>query len=131
MADAPAPAPALGQIGWVDLTVPNADAVRKFYEHVTGWTAVPLSMGDHNDYCMTPAGSGKPVAGVCHALGQNAGLPPVWLIYITVADLDESIRRCEATGGKLRAPIRVAAGMGRYCIIEDPAGAVAALFQAE
>src|SRR3954452_2767311 len=123
--------PDIGQIGWIDLTVPGAETVRAFYEHVTGWTASPVSMGDHTDYCMTPAGGNKPVAGVCHALGQNAAVPPVSLIYINVADLDESIRRCTDSGGKVRVAERRIAGSGRFCVIEDPAGAVAALFQAE
>ena len=123
------PALAPGQIGWIDLTVPNAEVVRAFYEQVTGWTASPVSMGDHNDYCMNPAGAGKPVAGVCHSLGENAAMPPVWMIYITVANLDESIRRCEELGGKIRVAERRIAGMGRFCVIEDPAGAVAALYQ--
>ena len=123
-------APPRGQIAWIDLTVPNAEDVRAFYERVTGWTASPVAMGDHNDYCMNAAGSDRPVAGVCHALGENAGMPPVWMIYITVANLDESIRRCEEGGGKVRVPERRIANMGRFCVIEDPAGAVAALFQA-
>jgi predicted enzyme related to lactoylglutathione lyase len=124
-------APAIGQISWVDLTVPNATAVRDFYKQVTGWTPTTFSMGDHDDYCMNPPGAEKPVAGICHALGENAGLPPVWLIYITVADLDESLRHCTASGGKLRMAARSIPGMGRFCVIEDPAGAVAALFQPE
>ena len=124
-------APPVGQIGWIDLTVPNADAVREFYADVTGWTATSLSMGDYDDYCMTPPGGDKPVAGVCHARGANASAPPVWMIYIMVTDLDESVRRCEARGGKLRSPIREMPGSGRYCIIEDPAGAVAGLFQSQ
>ena len=123
------PAPSVGEIGWVDLTVPNADAVRDFYEHVTGWTATPFTMGDYSDYCMNPPTGDKPVAGVCHARGQNAGLPPVWIIYIMVADLDESIRRCLEHGGKLLSPERAIPDSGRYCIIQDPAGAIAGLFQ--
>src|SRR4051812_38158475 len=95
-------AAALGQIDWIDLTTPNAEAVRAFYEHVTGWTASPVSMGDYQDYCMIPAGGDKPVAGICHALGENGALPPAWLIYITVVDLDESVRRCADRGGKVR-----------------------------
>src|ERR1041384_4525221 len=81
--------PGVGQIGWIDLTVPDAESVRAFYEHVTGWTSSPISMGDHNDYCMGPADAEKPLAGICHALGENASMPPVWMIYIMVADLDE------------------------------------------
>jgi predicted enzyme related to lactoylglutathione lyase len=53
----------------------------------------------------------------------------VWLIYITVADLDEAMRRCQERGGKVRVPAKDMGGQGRYAIIEDPAGAVAALFE--
>src|SRR5262249_19690384 len=119
----------LGQIGWVDLTVPDADAVRDFYQHVTGWTPSPVDMGGYQDYCMNPAGTEGPVAGICHARAANAGLPPVWLIYVNVPDLDESLRQCLARGGKLRSQPRSMGAQGRYCVIEDPAGAVAALFE--
>jgi predicted enzyme related to lactoylglutathione lyase len=125
------PVPPVGQIGWIDLTVSDADALRDFYADVTGWTVTPLSMGDYNDYCVSPPGADKPVAGVCHARGENAKVPPVWIIYIMVADLDESVRRCLARGGKVRVAERVMPGSGRFCIIEDPAGAVAGLFQAQ
>jgi len=123
-----AAAPAPGQIGWIDLTVPDAVRVRSFYERVAGWTAIAFPMGDHDDYCMNPPGGAEPVAGICHAMGQNATLPPVWLIYITVTDLNESMRRCAEEGGKIRVPVRDTP-MGRFCVIEDPAGAVAALFE--
>jgi hypothetical protein len=33
-------------------------------------------MGTHNDFNMLRPGSGKPVAGICHARGPNANLPP-------------------------------------------------------
>jgi uncharacterized protein len=125
---AAAPTLVPGQIGWIDLTVPNAEAVREFYQHVAGWSASPISMGDHNDYCMIPAGGGAPIGGICHALGENAGQPPVWMIYITVSDLEASIRQVEQRGGKIRVPIRKAGG-GRFCVIEDPAGAIAGLYQ--
>ena len=118
--------PKLGTVGWVDLTVPNADEVRDFYAGVVGWKPEALSMGDYSDYVMTTDGAG--VAGVCHARGLNAGLPPVWLVYFQVADVDESIRVCLEKGGKVIAPIRSMGPNGRYCVIQDPAGAVAALF---
>ncbi|MGH9367705.1 MAG: VOC family protein, partial [Thermoanaerobaculia bacterium] len=71
----------IGSIGWVDLTVENADAVRDFYRDVTGWTISPVDMGGYSDYCMNEPASGKSVAGVCHARGVNADLPAQWLIY--------------------------------------------------
>ncbi|MEO8369703.1 MAG: VOC family protein [Candidatus Solibacter sp.] len=118
-----------GQIGWIDLTVPDAVALRDFYQSVTGWTPSGVEMGGYQDFCMTPTGEAQPVAGICHARGQNAGLPPGWMVYITVADLDESLRQTLDRGGKV---LRSATGMGdqgRYGIIADPSGAVCALFQ--
>jgi predicted enzyme related to lactoylglutathione lyase len=87
-------------------------------------------MGGYNDYCMHPPGSAEPAAGICHARGGNADLPPVWLIYIQVDDLDESITRCVERGGKLRHAVKSMGDHGRYCVIEDPTGAVAGLFEA-
>jgi uncharacterized protein len=118
-----------GEIGWIDLTVPDAAAVVEFYREVTGWSTSPVDMGGFSDYCMIPAGKDAPVAGICHARGGNADFPPVWLVYITVADVDESVRRCLDRGGKLRLPVKTMTGHGRYCVIEDPAGAIAALFE--
>ncbi len=122
-------APPVGHIGWIDLTVPDAVAVRDFYQSVTGWSASGLDMGGYEDFNMTPPGSEAPVAGVCHARGPNQDLPPVWMIYIMVADIEESVRRCEELGGKVRRGITSMGGMGRFCMIEDPAGAVSALFE--
>ena len=95
--------PAPGRIGCFDLTVADAERVDDFYCQVTGWTASPVDMGGYSDYCLSVP-SGEAVAGVCHARGCTAGLPPVWLIYITVVSLEESLRRCEVSGGKVRTP---------------------------
>ena len=86
-------------------------------------------MGGYQDFCMHPPGEAQPVAGICHARGANSDLPPLWMVYITVADLDESVRNCEELGGKLRRPAESMGRMGRFCVIEDPAGAVCALFE--
>jgi predicted enzyme related to lactoylglutathione lyase len=117
----------IGSIQWRDLTVPAADDVRDFYEAVVGWTSDPLDMGGYSDYCMKNE-EGEVVAGVCHARGVNAGLPAVWLMYITVADLDASMEQVMARGGKVLAGPKTM-GPNRYCVIQDPAGAVAALYQ--
>jgi predicted enzyme related to lactoylglutathione lyase len=120
--------PAPGTVGWIDLTVDDAETVRDFYEAVVGWRPEPLRMGGYDDYNMVPPAIGEPVAGVCHARGGNAGLPPAWLIYIVVADLDASIDACRRRGGELVAGPRSMGG-DRYCVIRDPAGAVAALYE--
>lgn len=120
--------PKTGTIGWTDLTVDNAESLSAFYQQVVGWQASPVDMGGYNDFTMS-AQDGTCVAGVCHAKGNNAGLPAQWLIYINVDNLDASIESCQELGGKVIAPARTLAGQGRYCVIQDPAGAVTALFE--
>ena len=118
---------AIGSIGWIDLTVENAGELRDFYSAVVGWRSSDVDMDGYADFMMAPP-DGDPVAGVCHARGTNAELPPAWLIYIVVADLDESISRCEARGGQVVVGPKNM-GDARYCVIRDPAGAYCALYQ--
>ena len=116
-----------GAIAWIDLTTEDADGIRDFYEKVTGWSHSPVEMGDYQDYCMN-ASDGDTVAGICHARGENAGLPAQWMVYINVKDLDRSIEICRAQGGKvLHGPRNL--GRAKCAVIEDPAGACAALYQ--
>jgi len=122
--------PETGTFGWFDLTVEDAESVRDFYKEVVGWTSSPLSMGDYDDYVMaTP--DGTPVSGVCHARGTNKGLPAQWLLYVNVDDIEASRSACERRGGSLLTPVKHMKGQGSYCVIQDPAGAVMALFQPE
>ncbi len=117
-----------GTITWTDLTVDNAEEMGTFYRQVVGWKTEPVEMKGYRDFAMATPRSGRAIAGVCHARGANAGLPPQWLIYITVDDVDASAARCVELGGTLIAEPRSMGSDGRYCVIQDPAGAVAALF---
>ena len=122
MPSTPPPPPA-GIIAWADLTVPDARRLRDFYQAVCNWTPQPVTMGDYEDYSMLPPGSEKPAAGVCHARGENAQLPPQWLIYVPVENLSASVDACKKLGGKIIAPVP-----GGF-VLQDPAGAVMAIVQ--
>lgn len=120
--------PPVGSVSWIDMTVDDADGLRDFYKAVVGWETDDVSMGDYADYVMKAPASGEGVAGVCHARGSNADLPGGWLIYITVADVEQSAAKASELGGKVIVAPRGLAG-GRFCVIEDPGGAIAALYQ--
>jgi predicted enzyme related to lactoylglutathione lyase len=116
------PSPTVGTIVWQDLTVPDGEALRDFYAAVVGWRHEPVDMGGYADFSMIPPGAEAPVAGVCHARGVNARLPPQWLLYVQVADLDASLAACKQRGG---AVVDGPRGMGerRFAVVRDPAGA--------
>ena len=122
-----------GTVGWIDLTVEDAPRALEFYQAVVGWESSPVPMSEgsgtgYDDWCVLPAGSESPVAGICHARGKNAGLPAAWLVYFVIADLDASIAACLARGGEVVAPPR-SMGSARFAVLRDPAGAAFALFQ--
>jgi len=118
----------VGKIGWLDMTVEDAPAVRDFYKAVVGWKTDEIDMGGYSDYVMKRPASGEGVSGICHARGSNADLPSGWLIYIVVADVEESVAACLTNGGKVIVEPRDLAG-GRFCVIEDPGESIAALYQ--
>ena len=118
----------IGVVGWVDLTVEDAPRVRDFYREVVGFDVDAVDMGGYSDFVMTAPGTGAPTAGVCHARGVNANLPPVWMVYFTVADVDASAARCAELGGEILVGPKDMGDYGRYAVVRDPAGAVAALF---
>ncbi len=122
MAQTPQP----GTIAWLDLTVPDAGSLRDFYQAVTGWRPLPVEMEGYEDYAMQPPGS-EPVAAICHQREANVTLPPVWLVYITVPDMDLALECCRQFGGKVLSETRCT--VGRYAVIEDPAGAALGLYQ--
>lgn len=119
--------PRTGLIKWADLTVANAEAVRDFYSAVVGWNAVGLPVEGREDFLMTHPESGDPAAGICHQAGSLEGIPQQWLVYVTVDDLDDSIAACGEHGGKVVFGPRESETIGRWCVVEDPAGAVMAL----
>jgi len=117
----------IGTIEWLDLTVEDATAVSDFYQSVVGWSKQAVSMRDYDDFNMNLPSSGETIAGVCHARGSNADLPPQWLMYVRVEDSKVSAEKVVELGGEIIQGPRVMAGE-TYFVIRDPAGAILAIY---
>ena len=118
--------PSIGHIEWMDLNVVEASRIKDFYCAVVGWSSSEVDMGTYSDFNINLPGIHATVAGICHERGSNANLPSQWLIYVRVANIKESIAKCEKLGGKLlNGPQRIAGS--NFCVIQDPAGAILAL----
>lgn len=120
--------PTPGTMAWLDLSVDDAAAARDFYASVVGWTAEPTPMDGYDDWTMAGA-DGEAAAGICYARGENAGLPPVWIPYFAVTDLDAAVSAATGAGGTVVAGPQRDGGPG-YAVLRDPAGATFAVFQA-
>jgi len=49
-----------------------------------------------------------------------------WLVYFSVVDCDDAVRRAEALGAEVLVP-PFASPAGRFSVIQDPVGAVLAV----
>lgn len=119
----------IGRVAWMDLTIDDATKVSEFYSKVVGWDIQGFDMGGYNDYCMNDPETGETLAGVCNAKGSNAGIPPVWMMYIGVEDLNSSLKTVTEQGGKILGDKRADGKGGHYQMIQDPAGAYLTLWQ--
>ena len=117
-----------GEMAWIDLSVKNATEVKDFYQKVIGWQAEDISMGEYNDYSMNSPITGEAVTGICHAQGVNADLPPAWLPYFLVDNIEASVAEVITAGGAMVTEIQ-SMGNDRYAMVKDPAGAVCAIYQ--
>lgn len=123
--DAPPAGGGPGALAWIDLTVADADGLRDFYVDVLGWRPHGVEMGGYEDWALcTP--DGQAVAGICHARGPNAELPPVWIPYWAVPHVADAVARAERRGARL---LRPAAEGTPYAVLSDPGGTPFALFE--
>ncbi len=120
----------MGHIAWLDLTVSDASATRDFYRQVVGWSVQDVAIedagADYADYNMM-GDDGNPAAGICHSRGVNLGLPPVWMLYLPVGDLAESVRRVREEGGTIIKATRGKDGAYTSAVVQDLVGACLAL----
>jgi len=112
-----------GNFFWYDLMTTDTKAAAKFYGDVVGWTTQD---GGSPDMAYTLFNLGqRGVAGLMPIPedARKASVPPCWMGYILVDDVDDMAKRIVAEGGKLhRGPITVP-GIIRFAVVADPQGA--------
>src|SRR5262245_45265994 len=91
-----------GNFCWFELGTSDAAAAKKFYNGLFGWTANDVPAGPDMIYTMLQAG-GKDVGALYQLTEQHKsqGVPPHWMTYISVANVDESAARAKELGATL------------------------------
>lgn len=59
------------------------------------------------------------------------GVPPNWLLYVAVESADETAKRVASLGGKVLAEPFDVMDLGRMAVLQDPTGAVVAIWEAK
>ena len=116
-----------GRFVWYDLMTSDPVAAQGFYTRIAQWGTQPW--GEPGAYTMW-TNEGTPMGGTvglpAELLAQ--GIPPHWLPYVCVRDVDATVRDAERLGGKAMHQPEDIPSVGRFAVLQDPQGAALAVF---
>lgn len=114
-----------GTFCWNELVTPDRNASAAFFSELLGWRRedqeIPSGLYTIFWHGETMA------AGMMDMTQMPEGVPPHWMSYIAVADVDAVAARVAALGGQVHVPPTDIPNVGRFCVIADPGGAVVSL----
>lgn len=114
----------LGMATWPELHVKDLDAAAAFYGGLFGWKTQASPQ-----YVEWINGEAR-IGGMMAMNGPEwQGVPPHWMIYITVADCDERAAKAKELGANICVPPTDIPHTGRFSVVNDAQGATFSLFQ--
>lgn len=121
-----------GAFCWIDLGTSDAAGAKKFYADLLGWEFEDSPMSEGGVYTMIRL-NGKDVGGLYELSDEmkSQGIPPNWLSYISVENCDETTNKAESAGAEIKMGPMDVMDVGRMSVIQDPTGAVFAVWQAK
>ena len=111
-----------GAFSWNELMTSDPKAAADFYSKLFNWTTEDWDMGEMT-YTVAKIGDDG-VGGIMAMPPQAEGAPPTWGAYITVDDVDTTVRKAEELGAKILNPPNDIPDVGRMATLQDPQGAV-------
>jgi uncharacterized protein len=113
-----------GAMTWNELASPDFDGSSSFYGELFGWQTEALPDTDP-PYRTIKNAAGWNNGGIAPVMPP--GTPPHWMVYCGTEDIDASTAKVSELGGTtLFGPMDI--GMGKIAVLQDPQGAVFALF---
>jgi predicted enzyme related to lactoylglutathione lyase len=115
-----------GIVCWNELVTRDMSLAEKFYTELLGWKAADSGMPGMK-YVVFKAGDKQAGGMMAMPTDVPENVPSHWMTYIAVDDIDAVAEKTKQLGGTvLHGPMDVPT-VGRFCIIQDPTGAVVSL----
>jgi len=114
-----------GHFHWNELMTHDAEAAKTFYGDIIGWTFNGMPDPQGGTYWIGMDGE-RPAGGIFDLNGKKEfeGLPPQWMSYLAVDDVDARVEAATKAGAKVVQPAMDIPGVGRIVMIQDAGGAV-------
>ncbi len=119
-----------GTFSWIDLITPDPTAAKHFYGQLFGWEAHDMPTDQDGVYTMLTL-HGKDVAGMTAMSPEQSAqhIPPYWMSYISVDDVQAITERAQGLGATILAPPFPVMEAGWMAVLQDPTGAAFALWE--
>jgi predicted enzyme related to lactoylglutathione lyase len=113
----------VGSVSWVEMQSRDIAKAKQFYKQVFGWNEETMSMGPGGpEYTMWKLDGASFAGGMDMQPMVPANVPPHWLVYFQVENVDPSAEQIKALGGQvLVGPMPIPGG--RFVVATDPQGA--------
>ena len=115
-----------GAVMWNELLTNDPEASIQFDSGLLGMGS--SKMPGPMDYTMLNVG-GTDVAGVMTITEDMGPVPPHWMVYFGVDDVDAAADKAASLGGSIEAPPADIPGIGRFAGLKDPQRAMFFMFQ--
>jgi uncharacterized protein len=115
----------VGALCWNELATTDVEQAQAFFGELLGWQYEP----DESGYASITNG-GRLNGGIRPQTERERGIPPNWLPYFTVENVDDAAGHAERLGGRTMVPASEI-HIGRIAVIADPHGAAFAVFEGE
>ncbi len=118
-----------GALCWSELTTRDPKRAEAFYTSLFGWTSKNSSADAGGMEYAEFSNQGQPGMGMLKMPAEMpAGTPSYWMPYFQTTDCDASTAKAAGLGAKVMVPPRDIPKTGRFSILQDPQGAMFALF---
>jgi uncharacterized protein len=121
-----------GAMCWNERMTNDVDRAATFYTKLFGWSARIVDVGGGQKYTLFDRKDGSKTtetAGMMQIQKAWGPVPPNWLVYLATTDVDASAKKANSLGGKVFAKPEDIPNIGRFAVIQDPQGAMFALFK--
>jgi predicted enzyme related to lactoylglutathione lyase len=119
-----------GSFCWIELATTDQNAAKTFYDSLFGWSAADYPMGPTEFYTMFKLdGKDAAAAYTMRPEQRSQGVPPHWMLYISVESADAAAKKAGELGATILAPPFDVFTFGRMSVIKDPTGAIFSVWQ--
>ena len=119
-----------GSFCWLELATTDQEAARSFYQSLFGWSTQVFPIGPNDVYSIFKLENRDAAAAyTLRAEDRSRGVPPHWMVYVSVENADAAAARAAELGGKVLAPAFDVMEFGRMSVLQDPTGAIFSVWQ--